>query len=63
MQVALVQCSPSLMDESQVFLNGINSSKRVMSTWKMTKGVFIQDLTELMKLLKKCGIWCIQIDV
>jgi len=51
------------MDESQVFLNGINSSKRVMSTWKMTKGVFIQDLTELMKLLKKCGIWCIQIDV
>jgi hypothetical protein len=24
--------------------------------------VVVQDLTELMKMLKKCGIWCIQTD-
>jgi hypothetical protein len=38
--------------KSQVFLNGINSSKRVMRTWKMMKEVVVQDLTELMKILK-----------
>jgi hypothetical protein len=31
-------------------------------SWKMTKEVVIQDLTELMKMLQRCGIWCIQID-
>jgi len=33
-----------------------------MRTWKMIKEVSVQDLTEPMKMLKKCEIWCIQID-
>jgi hypothetical protein len=50
--------------KSQVFLNGINGSKRVARTWMMTmKNVVIQELTELMKMLKKCRIWCIQVVV
>jgi hypothetical protein len=32
-------------------------------TWKMLKEVVVQDLKELMKMFKKCRIWCIQIDV
>jgi hypothetical protein len=37
----------------QVFLSGINSSKRVVRTWKMMNKVVVQELTELMKMLKK----------
>jgi hypothetical protein len=44
-------------------LSGINSSKRVARMWKTVKEVVVQDLTNPMKKLKKCGIWCIQIDV
>jgi hypothetical protein len=43
----------------QVFMNGINGSWSVARKWKMTKEVVIQDLTELTKMLKNCGIWCI----
>jgi len=49
--------------KNQVFLSGINGSKRVTRTWKMIKEVFVQDLTEPMKIFKKCRIWRIQIDV
>jgi hypothetical protein len=45
--------------KSQVFLSGINRSKKVTRTWKIMKEV-VQDLTDPMKMLKKCGIWCIQ---
>jgi len=31
--------------------------------WKMMKEVVIQDLTEPMKMSKKCGIWCIEINI
>jgi len=41
-----------------------------MRTWMvvvvvvmMMKEVVVQDLTEPMKSVKKCRIWCIQIDV
>jgi hypothetical protein len=67
MQVTLVQCSPRLMGVSlrkcKVFLSGINDSKRVTRTWKMTKELVVQDLTEPMRILIKCGMWRIQIDV
>jgi hypothetical protein len=43
-----------------VFLGGIYGSKRVTQMWKMMKEVVIQDLTEPIKMLKKCRIWCIQ---
>jgi len=39
-----------------VFLSGINGSKRVTRTWEMTKEVVIKNLTEPMKMLKKCRI-------
>jgi hypothetical protein len=56
-----VQCSTRLrgqkLRKSQVFLSGINGSWKVMRMWKM-KEVAIQDLTEPMKMLKKCEIWC-----
>jgi len=45
-----------------VFLSGINDSKRIARMWKITEEVDVQDLTEPMKIVKKCGIWCIQID-
>jgi hypothetical protein len=47
----------------QAFLSGINSSKLVTRTWKMIKDVVIHNITQPKKVLKKCGIWCIQIDV
>jgi hypothetical protein len=37
--------------------------KRVASTWKMMKEVVVRDLTEPMRTLKKCGIWCVQVHV
>jgi sugar diacid utilization regulator len=40
----------------QVLLTGINSSKRVSRMWRIMKEVVVQDLRELMKTLKKCGI-------
>jgi len=46
-----------------VFLSGINSSKRVVRMWKMMKEVAVQDFTKLMKILKKCRIWCIQVNI
>jgi hypothetical protein len=39
--------------EKFVLLYGINGSKNVAITWKMMKELFIQDLTEPMKILKK----------
>jgi hypothetical protein len=42
--------------KSEVFLNGINCSKKVVGTWKMVKEVVVQGLTEPMKMLKECGI-------
>jgi hypothetical protein len=48
---------------SQVFLSSINGSKRVARMWKGMKEVVIQYLTDPMKMLEKCGIWCIQINV
>jgi hypothetical protein len=50
------------MKRSSAF-NGINSLNTVVSTWKMTKEVVVQHLTERMKMLKNCEIWCIQIEV
>jgi hypothetical protein len=38
--------------KSLVFLGGINGPKRNARTWKMLKGVVIQDLREPMKTLK-----------
>jgi hypothetical protein len=46
-----------------VFLRGINGSKRVAKTWKMMKDVVGHHLTEPMKVLRKCGIRCIQVEV
>jgi hypothetical protein len=46
--------------EIQVSLSGIYGSKRIAKTWKMMKEVVVQDLTELMEILKKCGVWWIQ---
>jgi hypothetical protein len=43
------------MENSSV-LSGINRSKCVTRTWNMMKEVVVQDLTEPMKMLKKCGI-------
>jgi len=48
--------------KSQVCLGVISSSRRVTRTWNM-KEVVIHDFMELMKMLKKCRIWCIQIEV
>jgi len=60
MQVTLVHCNLKLMGEKlrkfQVLLTGINSSKRVSRMWRIMKEVVVQDLRELMKTLKKCGI-------
>jgi hypothetical protein len=39
--------------EKVKFLSGMNGSKRVAGMWKMMKEVVVQDLTELMKILKK----------
>jgi hypothetical protein len=39
-----------------MFLSDMNSSKRVARTWKMMKEVVVHDLTELMKMLKKCRL-------
>jgi len=39
--------------KGQVFLSGINGSKRVMRTCKMMKEVVIQDLTGPMKINEK----------
>jgi hypothetical protein len=39
--------------KSQVFLTGINGSKRVAITCMMMKEVVIHDLTEPMNILKK----------
>jgi hypothetical protein len=50
------------MKKFKVFLSGINDSKRIARMWKITEEVDVQDLTEPMKIVKKCGIWCIQID-
>jgi hypothetical protein len=36
-------------------LSDMNTVKRVLRMWKMMKEVVIQDLTEPMKMLKKCG--------
>jgi len=57
--MTLVQCSTRLW-KSQVFLSGIKISKRVTRTWKMMKEVVIPDHTELMKMVKRFRIWCIQ---
>jgi hypothetical protein len=50
-------------EKSKVFLSGTNDSKKVTKTWKMMKELVVQDLTEPMKILKKCRNWCIYIDV
>jgi len=47
----------------QVFLSGINGSKRIVKTWKLMKKVVVKDLAEVIKMLKTFGIWWIQIDV
>jgi hypothetical protein len=58
--VTLVHFSPRLLGETlgkiQAILDGINGSKKVARTWKMMKEVVVQDFTEPMKMLKKCGI-------
>jgi len=41
----------------------INCSKKVARTWNMMKKVVVQDVKEPMKMIKKCGMWCIQTDV
>jgi uncharacterized membrane-anchored protein YjiN (DUF445 family) len=46
--------------KSQVFLDGISGLKSVVRMWKVMEEIVIQDLTEPMKMLKKCIIWCIQ---
>jgi hypothetical protein len=46
------------MKKCEVFFSGIHDSKRVARTWKMMKEVVVQDFTEPVKMLKKCGIWC-----
>jgi len=45
-----------------VFVIDVNGSKRVAGTWKTMKEV-AQEVIEPMKMLKKYGIWCIQVDV
>jgi len=47
----------------KVFLSSINGSKKVARTWKMMKEVVIRGPTELMKMLQKCRLWYIQIDI
>jgi len=53
----IVQCSPRLVEEelwrSQVFMSDINGLKRVARMLKVMKEVFVQDLAEPMKMLKK----------
>jgi hypothetical protein len=49
--------------KSQVFLSGTIGSKRIERTWNAKKEEVVQDLTEPMKMFKKCGIWCIQRDI
>jgi hypothetical protein len=44
-------------------MSHVNGSKRVARMWKMMKEVVIKDLMELIKTLKKRGIWCILIDI
>jgi hypothetical protein len=67
MQVIHVQCFPKFIREKlrkvQCFLIGINGLKRVTRSWKMMKAVVFQDVAEPMKMLKKCGIWYIKIDI
>jgi SpoU rRNA methylase family enzyme len=46
--------------KSEVFLSGIDGSKRVARRPKVMKVIVIQDLTEPMEVLKKREIWCIQ---
>jgi len=41
----------------------MNSSERVTRMWKMVEEVVIQDLIDPMRMLKKCGICFILIDV
>jgi hypothetical protein len=64
MQVTLVQCCPRLVGgeavESQLYSSGMNVKKRVARMWKMMKEVIVQNITERMKMLKKSGIWYIQ---
>jgi len=66
MQVTLGKCSPRFTggeakkkSKSQVFMSDMNSSKRVEIKWKM---MVVQDLTNPMEMLRKCGIWCIETD-
>jgi hypothetical protein len=62
--VTLVFCCLRLQGrlcEKVVFLSGINGSKRVARMWKMMKDLIVQDLTEPLKMWKKCGICCTQI--
>jgi hypothetical protein len=49
------------MKNSSVFA-GINGLKRAARAWKV-KEIVVQSLTEPMKMLKKCRVWCIQRDV
>jgi hypothetical protein len=51
------------LGKSKMFLSGINDSKRVARTWNLMKEVVVQDLTEPIKMLNKCRICCILIDV
>jgi hypothetical protein len=44
----------------QVFSSGKNGSKRIARTWKMMKELVVQDFIEPKKIMKKCGICCIQ---
>jgi len=64
MQAILVQCSSRVIEEKvwkgQMFLSGISSSGSVARKRKMMKEVAVPNLLELMKMLKKCGICCIQ---
>jgi hypothetical protein len=63
MHVTLVKCTLRLMGEavkSLGVLSGVNVSKYVARTCMMKK-VVVQDLRKPMKMLKKCGIWYIQI--
>jgi hypothetical protein len=48
--------------KGHVFVIDVNGSKRVAGTWKTMKEV-AQEVIEPMKMLKKYGIWCIQVDV
>jgi hypothetical protein len=47
--------------KSQVFLSGINDSKGHENVKDDERSGHPRSLTELMKILKKCRIWCIQI--